>query len=198
MSEPSLPFYQRIWFAWVCLLRVLFDGRFAARAHADFEGRELPAPAAPEALPPPVEKKEEVAPEPPKPARPELPDTAAAMQLLALLQREGRLIDFLEQDITSFPDAEIGAAARIVHEGCRKALRSHAKLEPVRKEEEGTKVVLEAGFNPMEVKLSGNVQGSPPHRGTLQHRGWRIAELTLPEPAAGYDPRIVAPAEVEL
>ena len=200
MSEPSLPFYQRIWFAWVCLLRVLFDGRFAARAYAAFEGApELAAPPAPEALPPPAEKKEEAAPEPvPEPARPEVPDSTPAMQLLALLQREGRLIDFLEQDITSFPDAEIAAAARIVHEGCRKALRSHAKLEPVRQEEEGTRVVLEAGFNPMEVKLSGNVQGDPPHRGTLQHRGWRITELTLPEPAAGYDPSIVAPAEVEL
>lgn len=197
MSEPSLPFFQRIWFAWVCLFRVLFDGRFAARAYADFEGRpELAAPQAPEALPPPPEKKEE--PEPPKPARPELPDNAPAMQLLSLLQREGRLVDFLEQDITSFPDAEIGAAARVVHEGCRKALRSHAKLEPVRNEEEGTKVVVEAGFNPQEIKLIGNVQGQPPHRGTLQHRGWRITELTLPEAAAGYDPSIIAPAEVEL
>ena len=197
MSEPSLPFFQRLWFAWVCLLRVLFDGRFAARAYAEFEGRlQLEAPPTPEALPPPPEKKEE--PEPAKPARPELPDNAPAMQLLALLQREGRLVDFLEQDITSFPDAEIGAAARVVHEGCRRALRSHAKLEPVRKEEEGTRIVVEAGFNPQEIKLIGNVQGQPPHRGTLQHRGWRLTELTLPEAAAGYDPSIIAPAEVEL
>lgn len=195
MPETSLPFYKRIWFAWVCLMRVLFDGRFAAQVYAYFEGKpELPAPAPAEALPAPAP----AAPEPSAPARPELPDTTPAIQLLALLQREGRLIDFLEQDVTGFPDADIGAAARVVHEGCRKALRSHAKFEPVRAEEEGSPVTLQAGFNPMQIKLSGNVQGEPPHRGILQHRGWRLAELTLPEPAPGYDPSIVAPAEVEL
>lgn len=196
MPETPLPFYKRIWFAWVCLLRVLFDGEFAGRVFAEFEGtRQLPAPAPKEALP---EAVPEAPPKAVEPVRPALPDSTPAVQLLSLLQREGRLIDFLEQDVTGFPDADIGAAARVVHEGCRKALRSHAKFEPVRAEEEGTAVTLKAGFNPMEVKLSGNVQGEPPHRGVLQHRGWRLAELTLPEPAPGYDPSIVAPAEVEL
>lgn len=196
MPETSLPFYKRIWFAWVCLFRVLFDGRFAGFVYAHYEGApELPAKAPAEALPAPPP---EAAKPPPEPARPALPDHTPAVQLLALLQREGRLIDFLEQDVTPFPDADIGAAARVVHEGCRRALRAHAKLEPVRAEEEGAPITLQAGFNPMEVKLSGNVQGAPPHRGVLQHRGWRVAELTLPETAAGYDPSIVAPAEVEL
>lgn len=195
MPETSLPLYKRLWFAWVCFFRVLFDGTFAARVWAYAEGApELPAPTPAEPLPVP----EAAAPKPVEPARPELPDHTPAVQLLALLQREGRLIDFLEQDVTGFPDSDIGAAARVVHEGCRRALRSHAKFEPVRTEEEGSPITLQAGFDPMEIKLSGNVQGEPPHRGVLQHRGWRVAELTLPEIADGYDPRIVAPAEVEL
>lgn len=196
MPETSLPLHHRLWFAWVCFFRVLFDGVFAARAWAYAEGTpELPAQApTPETLPP----TEAAPPKAPEPIREALPDHTPAVQLLALLQREGRLIDFLEQDVTGFPDADIGAAARVVHEGCRRALRSHAKFEPVRTEEEGSPVTLQAGFDPMAIKLSGNVQGEPPHRGVLQHRGWRLAELSLPEVADGYDPRIVAPAEVEL
>ena len=75
-------------------------------------------------------------------------------------------MDFLEQDVTSFSDADVGAAARVVHEGCRKALRAHARITPVRSEEEGTRVTIAAGFAPAEVKLSGNVGGSPPFTGS--------------------------------
>ena len=183
VSETSLPFVQRLWFAWACFFRVLFDGAFAARAlKAGSSAIELPAPA----------------PAPAKAEPPKAPSTAPALQLLALLQREGRFVDFLEQDIASFEDAEVGAAARVVHEGCRKALRGHATLAPVRAEEEGAKVTLEAGFSPSEVKLSGNVQGSAPFKGTLRHRGWRATDLTLPTAIAGHDPGVLAPAEVEL
>jgi hypothetical protein len=126
------------------------------------------------------------------------PRTDAALQLLALFQREGRLVDFLEQDVTTFPDADVGAAARVVHEGCRKALRAHAKLAPVRQEEEGTRVTLAAGFAPAEVKLSGNVAGAGPYSGILRHRGWRALDLTLATPTATHDATILAPAEVEI
>lgn len=188
MPEPenALPLATRIWFAWLCFFRVLFDGAFAARA---WEARE------PKALPPAPP------PEPPKPvARPEpaAPSNTAALQLLALFQREGRLVDFLEQEIAGFSDQEIGSVVRVVHEGCRKALREHAKLSPVREEEEGARVTLEAGFNPAEVKLSGNVQGSAPYKGVLRHRGWRASGLTLPVPVKGHDATVLAPAEVEL
>lgn len=197
--EPSLPFTSRLWFAWACLLRVLFDGAFAARV---YQVRE--APALPKAEPPPAPlppaKAEPAKPEPvkPEPAKPEPPSLDPALQLLALLQREGRLVDFLEQDIASFSDADIGAAARVVHEGCRKALRGHAKIAPIRAEEEGASVTLQAGYRPVEVKLSGNVQGSAPYKGVLRHRGWRATDLTLPTPVKGHDPSVIAPAEVEL
>jgi len=184
--EQSLPLATRLWFAWICFFRVLFDGAFAARAWEAREPRALPPAAEPPRLaPPPASRPTETA-------------TTAALQLLALFQREGRLVDFLEQEIASFSDGEIGGVARVVHEGCRKALREHAKLSPVRAEEEGTSVTLQAGFDPAEVKLSGNLQGAAPYKGVLRHRGWRAAHLTLPVPVKGHDATVIAPAEVEL
>lgn len=199
MSDPSLPFFTRLWFAWVCFFRVLFDGVYAAQLHA---GKALPAapttpelPSAPEPKALPAEPaKPELKPVP----QPEPPKTDAALQLLALLQREGRLVDFLEEDVASFPDADIGAAARVVHAGCRKALRDHVKLEAVRSEEEGVRVTLPEGFDAEEVKLTGNVQGKGPYTGTLRHRGWRASSISLPTAVGAHDVRIVAQAEVEL
>jgi hypothetical protein len=125
-------------------------------------------------------------------------DGTSALQLLSLLQREGRFVDFLQQDIASFPDADVGAAARVVHEGCRKALRTHAEIAPVRGEEEGARVQLAAGFDANAVKLVGDVRGEPPYAGVLRHRGWRAKRLELPQVVGSYDAHILAPAEVEL
>jgi len=192
-EDASLPLLTRLWFAWACFVRVLIDGAFAARAYAAQKPpAELP-PKKEEPKPAPKPKKEKPAPEKPKER-----DLSPALQLLSLLQREGRLVDFLEQDIATFPDAEIGAAVRVVHEGCRKALRDHLTIKPVRDEDEGAKVTLEAGFSPAEVKLTGNVQGKPPYRGTLQHRGWKATNVKLPTPTVEHDSSILAPAEVEL
>lgn len=205
---PDLPFTTRLWFAWVCFFRVLFDPAFAGRAfRARVEEPALPPPEPAPAKKPP--RKKERAPVEPAPS-PKLAPPAAeakedadggagpALQLLALFQREGRLIDFLEQDIAGFPDTEVGAAARVVHEGCRKALREHTKLEAVRTESEGVSITLAAGYDPAEVKLTGNVQGAAPYKGVLRHRGWRASSISLPVPMKGHDARVLAPAEVEL
>jgi hypothetical protein len=193
-SQPSpLSFATRLWFAWACFFRVLFDASFAGRAWFVREGLPELAPPAPPPESIPSTKPSAV----PAPALPP-PSIDAALQLLALLQREGRLVDFLEQDVATFPDADVGAAARVVHEGCRKALRSHAKIAPIRSEEEGTRVTLAAGFSPAEVKLSGKVAGSGPYSGILRHRGWRAVDLELATPTGDHDPRILAPAEVEI
>jgi hypothetical protein len=125
-------------------------------------------------------------------------DTTKGLQLLALLQREGRFVDFLEQEVTKFSDEEVGAAARLVHEGCRKVLHRVTSVSPLRSESEGEKVVIAAGFAPAEITLVGNVQGAAPYRGTLRHRGWRASELHLPETTAGHDAHVLAPAEIEL
>src|SRR5262245_41560783 len=96
------------------------------------------------ALPEP--KAEAPKPEKPEPEKPKARDLSPALQLLALLQREGRLVDFLKQDISGFGDADIGAAARAVHEGCKKALSSHVEIEPLQSDDEGKRITLEAGF----------------------------------------------------
>ena len=119
-----------------------------------------------------------------------------ALHLLSLLQREGRLIDFCEEELAGFSDAQIGAAARTVHDGCRKALRGALTLAPVRSEPEGSSVMLPPGFDPQAVRLSGNVMGSPPFSGVLRHHGWKATEVRMP--AASGDPTVIAPAEVEL
>lgn len=123
---------------------------------------------------------------------------AAALQLLGLLQRDGRFIDFIEEDVAGFSDTEIGAAARVVHEGCRKVMREHFTLESVRGEAEGARLTLEPGFDAASLRLTGNVVGDPPFNGTLTHKGWTATEIRLPKLAVGHDVNILAPAEVEL
>lgn len=180
-SNPS--FFARLLLAF----RVLFSAELGGAV------RRLTSGDAP-ALPKPEPEPE---PEPEPPPLTEAPPDAA-LQLLGLLQREGRFIDFLEEDVRSFSDEEIGAAARVVHEGCNKALREHFDIVPIRSEEEGSKVELPAGFDPREVRLVGNVVGEPPFVGTLQHRGWRVTRVELPKIAEDHDVSILAPAEVEL
>jgi hypothetical protein len=126
------------------------------------------------------------------------PDPTTALQLLGIMQREGRFVDFLEEDVSRFSDAEVGAAARVVHEGCRRGLKDYLVLEPVRPEAEGEAVILERGFDPARTRVTGNVVGEPPFHGRLAHHGWQVAEIRLPSLANRHDPRIVAPAEVEL
>jgi hypothetical protein len=121
-----------------------------------------------------------------------------AVQLLAVLQRDGRLVDFLREEIESFSDAQIGAAVRAVHAGCRQALEEHLVIEPVNGADEGTQVTVESGFDPSAIRLTGNVSGDPPFTGALRHRGWRAKEVQLPTDARGQDPEIIAPAEVEI
>ena len=161
---------RRIWLAFVSFFRVLL-------------GRPLPAellPALPErsspaAAPPPAE------------------GSSGAIALLALLQREGRLVDFLKEDIADYTDEQIGAAVRAVHKGCRKVIAERVALEAVLEGDEGGPVRVDAGFDPDEIRLTGAVGGAPPIKGTLRHPGWRATKLDLPR-AAG---RVVAPAEVE-
>jgi hypothetical protein len=123
---------------------------------------------------------------------------ASALRLLALLQQEGRLIDFLEEDIDAYDDAQVGAAVRAIHSGCRKALRERLRIERIRPEQDGATVRVEPGFDAAEVRLTGNVHGKPPFEGTLQHGGWRAAEVRLPDPMTGADATVLAAAEVEI
>ena len=121
-----------------------------------------------------------------------------AVQMLALLQRDGRLIDFLSEDVSPYPDSQLGAAVRTIHASCRQVLDRYLKLEPVISAEEDQPVTVPAGFDPATVKLLGNVVGQPPVKGLLRHRGWRVTEVRLPSLPQGAGREIVAPAEVEI
>ncbi|MFL5331534.1 MAG: DUF2760 domain-containing protein [Gemmataceae bacterium] len=129
-----------------------------------------------------------------KPTKP----SGAPLRLLALLQREGRLLDFLLEDIAAYQDAQIGAAVRDIHREAQKALREHLTLEPILSGQEGDRVNVPAGFDPSAIRLTGNVTGQPPFKGTLQHHGWRVKSMRLSEPHAGQDEFVVAAAEVHL
>jgi hypothetical protein len=123
----------------------------------------------------------------------------AAIQMLAILQRQGRLIDFLQENLSLYEDAQIGAAVRSVHAGCKQAIEEHVHLTPVYEAEEGAQIMVEAGFDASATRLIGAVSGQPPFTGVLRHRGWRVVNVELPQltPGQGKD-WILAPAEVEV
>ena len=150
------------------------------------------APPAAKDAPPPAATREE----PRKNAAAQHRDGALA--LLALLQREGRLVDFLRESLDSFSDADIGAAARDVHRGCKKVIDQHLTLEAVMPGAEEDQVTVPKGFDPAEVRIVGEAKGEPPYRGTLRHHGWRATEVKLPALTEGVDRAVIAPAEVEL
>jgi uncharacterized protein DUF2760 len=123
---------------------------------------------------------------------------ASGLLLLAAFQREGRLIDFLQQEVAGFSDQDIGAAARVVHAGCRKALRQFFEIAPATRETEGAPMTVPSGFDAQRIRPTGNVTGQPPFKGTLKHHGWIAAEVRMPSISDGIDPRVIASAEVEL
>lgn len=133
-------------------------------------------------------------PPPPPPPKP-WPDP---LLLLTLMQREGRLIDFLLENVDAADNETLGAGVRTIHAACQKVLRDHLDLEPVLKGEEKSIVEVKPGFDPSAIRLTGNVTGSPPFKGTLEHHGWRVAKIKLNKPAEGQDAFVLQPAEVEL
>jgi len=128
-----------------------------------------------------------------KESRPE-----AALQFLGLLQKEARFIDFIKEDITNYSDADVGVAARVVHEGCNKALNDHFTLASIRSEQEGVRITLPQGFDASLVRLTGNIVGSAPFTGTLVHKGWQVTEVRMAKLTQGHNANILAAAEVEL
>lgn len=136
--------------------------------------------------------------ETPKPAQLIEATPDAALQLLTLLQQEARFIDFTQENLAAYSDADIGAAARVVHEGSKKALDTYFTLAAVRNEDEESRITLPKGFNASEVRLTGNVVGEAPFTGSLIHKGWKVTDIRLPKLAEGHDTSILAPAEVEL
>ena len=132
--------------------------------------------------------------EPPKPKKP----SGEPLRMLALLQREGRVLDFFLEDISAASDEQVGAGVRELHRKAQEVLKDRLVLEPVIAKEEESHVEVPPGFDPSAIRLTGNVSGQPPFKGTLKHRGWRVKDYRLPPPPEGQDELVVAPAEVEI
>jgi hypothetical protein len=127
------------------------------------------------------------------------PARSEAITLLSILQREARLVDFLKENISAFDNAQIGAAVRDVHRDAAAVLERVFGLRPVMTEPEGSPATVAAGADATRVRLTGNVTGQPPFRGTLRHAGWEATKTELPQwSGSGASAKIVAPAEVEL
>jgi hypothetical protein len=117
---------------------------------------------------------------------------------LALLQEKGRLIDFLMEDLTAYDDARVGAAARVIHQGCKEVLENHFKITAVSQAEEGSQVTVPAGYAADEYRFIGKISGDPPFTGKLIHKGWKTDYVKLPRSTKTEGLPAIAPAEVEL
>jgi len=125
---------------------------------------------------------------------------AEIVSFLATFQERGRLIDFLMDDITTYDDAQVGAAARVVHQGCKAALQEHFEIRPLREEREGSSVTITEGYPADEYRLIGKISGPGPFSGTLVHHGWKADSVKLPRLVRIDPDRLpaIAPAEIEL
>jgi hypothetical protein len=179
-AYPS--FFARLALAFAVFFRLIGNAVFAQRVQRLTSGE-------------PIERE---APEPQPAAKLHSAPPESALQLLGLLQREARLMDFLMEDMSGYADAEIGAAARVVHDQCRSAITSHMRVERIRSEAEGTPVTVASGFSATEVHLVGQLAGEAPFKGVLKHAGWRATAIELPKLTEGHDVSVLAPAEVEL
>jgi hypothetical protein len=170
-------YWRRVGFAFRTFFSILDHSRIPEDVAAELVTTVPAAPKAPPAVPP------------------ETPHRA--VQMLALLQRDGRLVDFLMEDLSAYQDAQVGAAVRDVHAGCRQALMRYFTLEPVMPVDEGQTVTVEREADAARIKVIGNITGQPPYRGMLRHRGWEANRIELPPvPASGRT--VIAPAEVEV
>jgi Domain of unknown function (DUF2760) len=184
-------FWERVAFAFRCFFSLLFNGEIPRDIAQKLARPAAPVPQAARGSAPSLSRLQEVEP-------PAADAFDRAVQMLALLQRDGRLIDFLTENISAYPDAQIGTAVRSIHDTCRQVLEQYVKLEPILNSEEDQPVTVMAGFDPAAIKLIGNVAGEPPVRGVLRHKGWRVKQVNLPPLPQGAGRMVVAPAEVEL
>lgn len=152
-------------------------------------GKPLPSGIKPAAPTRPAAAPAKAAPAPPNPAH--------ALQLLAILQRDSRLVDFLMEDVSAYDDEQIGAAVRSLHDQARDSLARYLSLEPVIDGVEGA-YTRPSTSDPAAVKFIGNVPATKPEGGTLRHKGWRAAKMDLPTLNPNQDASIIAPAEIEI
>ncbi|HET6426328.1 MAG TPA: DUF2760 domain-containing protein [Planctomycetaceae bacterium] len=167
----------------------LFDGSTAERVDAALRRESTPTTPSPVALPPAAAP---IAP-------PAAPKQSEAITLLATLQREARLVDFLKEDLAGYADEQIGAAVREIQRDAGKTLDRLFALKPIVTDPEGAPIEVTTGFDAGRYRLTGNIGSQGPYRGALRHHGWEATQCQLPtytgSPGAAFT---IAPAEVEV
>jgi hypothetical protein len=177
---------MRLFTAIRAFFRVLFNAQLAEQVRRILDGA-------------PAETPTETPPRKPEPAAVKQPAQNPAIGLLAAMQREARFVDFIQEPLVGYSDAQIGAAARDVHRDCGAVITRMFALEPILSDEEGAMVDVPKGFDGGCYRLTGNVVGEPPFRGAVVHHGWRATTCEVPRwSGTAESARVVAPAEVEL
>lgn len=146
---------------------------------------------------------------PQQPTR-EATDTAV-LQFLRSLQERGRLLDFAMADIHRMPDAQVGAAARVVHQGIKAVLQDYFDIQPISQESEGSLIAVPSdSAESLKFRLLSRENGASvgqQSRGRLLHRGWEARSIRLPQTiqvvgagssSAFASARIIAPAEIDM
>jgi len=142
----------------------------------------------------------------PRPVAAAAPGTASgaggdALILLSLLQERGRFLDFVAEDISAYGDAQVAAASRVVHQGCKAVIDECLALAPAHAGAEGDRITVDPAADPNRYRLQGKLAQQPPYSGVVVHRGWKTTRLTLPRHTRPIDPageNIVAPIDVEV
>ena len=180
---------NRVFLAFGCFFNILFRGQLSdpALAALGLSRRGGAAAASPKAA----------APGPAAATTASVKTSDGALQILSIMQRDSRLLDFLMEDLTTYSDDQIGAAVRELHDQCRDSVSRYITLQPVIDGVEGT-FAQAPSKDPGIVKFVGNVPATPPSGGTLRHKGWRASKVDLPALAARQDATIIAPAEIEI
>ncbi len=141
---------------------------------------------------------EKIAPPKPEKLAAAKPGQSEAITLLAALQREARFLDFLMEKLDGYDDAQVGAAARSVHDECAAVVERFFEVRPLRTEDEMSQITVETPDAARE-QLVGDVRGEPPYTGRLTHHGWIANRCELPKWSGKPESAlVVAPAEIEL
>ncbi|TPE55587.1 DUF2760 domain-containing protein [Maribrevibacterium harenarium] len=195
MSKTISPvgFLPRFFGAFGQFFKYLGSGNYAARCQLIGAGEKFAFEQAPEVVTETVEVIREV-------EKPTLMSASSdgALQLLQLLQQEARFIDFVQEPIDAYTDAEVGAAARQIHAGCSKVALQYFSWDKAYQGDEGARVEVPAGYDPHQIRLEGRIQGEGPFAGTLIHPGWTVTQVDLPQIADTAALKIIAPAQVEV
>jgi hypothetical protein len=130
---------------------------------------------------------------------PEKPRQSEAITLLATLQREARLVDFLKEDLSEYSDDQVGAAVREIHRESGAVIDRLFAIRPILEDTEGAAVEIPSGFDAARYRITGKMTSNAPFRGTLRHHGWEVTKCELPEFVGSQSAtKTIAPAEVEV